>query len=173
MSRITLPTVETMTAAQRRAVDEIVAGKRGRAPQPFLAWLRSPELASRAQRLGEFVRYETSLTGRLSELAILVVARWWASEYEWTIHRAEALKAGLAENVIDAIARQQPPPFDRADEAAVYEFSTSVCETRTVSDAIYQRAVDAVGEQGVVELVGLLGYYTLISMTLNVFDLHS
>ncbi len=96
MSRIALPTPDTMTAAQRQAYDAIVAGRRGRAPAPFLAWLHSPELASRAQKLGEFVRYETTMGPRLSELAILVVARWWSSEYEWAIHKAEALKAGVS-----------------------------------------------------------------------------
>ena len=171
MSRIVLPTLDTMTADQRRAYDAIVAGRRGRAPKPFLAWLHSPELAGRAQALGEFVRYETSMAPRLSELAILVVAHFWSSDYEWTIHKDEALKGGVEDDVIAAIAGDRPPSFAAEDDQAVFDFAMSLCRTRTVPDAIYRRAVDAIGDRGVVELVGLLGYYTLISMTLNAFQI--
>jgi 4-carboxymuconolactone decarboxylase len=173
MSRIALPTPDTMTPAQRQAYDAIVVGRRGRAPAPFLAWLHSPELASRAQKLGEFVRYETTMGPRLSELAILVVARWWSSEYEWAIHKTEALKAGLSARVIEDIDHQRSPAFERPDEQAVFDFAMSLCRTRWVPDPIYRGAVAAIGEQGVVELVGVLGYYTLISMTLNAFDIRS
>ncbi len=171
MSRIVLPSIDSMTADQRRAYDTVVAGRRGRAPAPFLAWLHSPELAGRAQKLGEFVRYETTMAPRLSELAILVVAHWWSSEYEWTIHKAEAIKGGVSEVVIAAIASDQPPAFKAVDEQAVYDFAMSLCRSRSVPDHIYQRAVEAIGDRGVVELVGLLGYYTLISMTLNAFEI--
>ena len=171
MPRIALPTPDTMSAVQRQAYDAIVAGRRGRAPAPFLAWLHSPETASRAQKLGEFVRYETTLGPRLSELAILVVARWWSSEYEWAIHKSEALKAGVSERVIEDIDHQRPPAFERAEEQAVFDFAMSLCQTRWVPDANYRAAVAAIGEQGVVELVGVLGYYTLISMTLNAFEI--
>jgi 4-carboxymuconolactone decarboxylase len=171
MPRIALPTIDTMTAVQLQAYDAIVAGRRGRAPAPFLVWLRSPELASRAQKLGEFVRYETTLAPRLSELAILVVASFWGSEYEWAIHQAEALKAGLSPRVVDDLAHQRVPSFERGDEQAVFDFATSLCHARSVPDAAFQRAVAEIGEQGVVELVGVLGYYTLISMTLNAFEI--
>jgi 4-carboxymuconolactone decarboxylase len=173
MSRIAFPTIDTMTAAQRQAYDAVVAGRRGRAPAPFLAWLHSPELAGRAQKLGEFVRYETTMAPRLSELAILVVAHWWSSEYEWTIHKAEALKGGVSAGVIDAIAGDQAPLFERADEQAVFDFSMSLCRSRAVPDDVYRRAAEALGDRAVVELVGVLGYYTLISMTLNAFDIGS
>jgi 4-carboxymuconolactone decarboxylase len=171
MPRIAFPTIDTMTAAQREAYDAVVAGRRGRAPAPFLAWLHSPDLAGRAQKLGEFVRYETTMAPRLSELAILVVAHWWSSEYEWTIHKADALKGGVSPSTIDAIAGDRVPPFERADEQAVFDFSMSLCRTRAVPDDIYRRAAGALGNQGIVELVGILGYYTLISMTLNAFDI--
>lgn len=173
MPRIALPTTDTMTPVQRQAYDAIVAGRRGRAPAPFLVWLHSPELASRAQKLGEFVRYETTMAPRLSELAILVVARWWNSEYEWVIHKAEALEAGVSASVIDDIASQRAPRFDRTDEQILFDFSMSLCQTRSVPESTYRRAVDEIGEQGVVELVGLLGYYTLISMTINAFEIRS
>ena len=171
MSRILLPDLENLTAPQRQAYDEVVAGQRKRAPKPFLAWLHSPEMARRAQRFGEFVRYETTLAPRLSELAILVVAHWWSSEYEWTIHRAEALKGGVPEHVIAAIANDEPPVFDEPDAQAVFDFAMNLCRRRAVPDAIYQQAVAAIGDRGVVELVGILGYYTLISMTLNAFEI--
>jgi 4-carboxymuconolactone decarboxylase len=173
MSRIAFPNLESLTATQRQVYDEVVAGRRKRAPKPFLAWLHSPEMAGRAQRLGEFVRYETTLAPRLSELAILVVAHWWSSEYEWAIHRAEAVKGGVPERVIAAIANDEPPDFDEPDAQAVFDFAMSLCRRRAVPDTIYQRTVAAIGERGVVELVGLLGYYTLISMTLNAFEIGS
>jgi 4-carboxymuconolactone decarboxylase len=173
MPRIAFPTPDTMTPEQRQAYDAIVAGRRGRAPAPFLAWLHSPELASRAEKLGEFVRYETTMGPRLSELAILVVARWWSSEYEWAVHKREALAAGVSAEIIDDIDHQRPPTFEQRDEQAVFDFSMSLCRTRWVPDAVYREAVAAIGEQGVVELVGVLGYYTLISMTLNVFEIRA
>src|SRR5579862_7878312 len=105
MPRIKLPEPSEMSEAQRRVYDAAVAGRRGRAPMPLLAWLASPEFADRAQSLGEFLRYQTTLSPRLSELAILVVARFWTSHYEWFAHKKEALKAGLDEAVISDIAR--------------------------------------------------------------------
>ena len=173
MSRIAFPTIDTMTTAQRQAYEVVVAGRRGHAPAPFLAWLHSPELAGRAQKLGEFVRYETTMAPRLSELAILVVARWWSSEYEWTIHKADALKGGVSPSTIDAIADDRVPEFAQADEQAVFDFSMSLCRSRAVPDEIYRRAAQSLSDQGIVELVGILGYYTLISMTLNAFDIRS
>ncbi|MGH9200273.1 MAG: carboxymuconolactone decarboxylase family protein [Vicinamibacterales bacterium] len=171
MPRIALPTTDTMTPVQRQAYDAVVAGRRGHAPAPFLAWLQSPEFASRAQKLGEFVRYETTMAPRLSELAILVVASWWGSAYEWAIHKTEALRAGVSADVIDDIAAQRTPRFDRRDDQAVFDFAMSLCHTRAVAESTYRRTVGEIGEQGVVELVGVLGYYTLISMTLNAFEI--
>jgi 4-carboxymuconolactone decarboxylase len=171
MSRIRLPSPETMTAEQRKVHDAAMAGRRGVAPAPLLAWLASPEFADRAQRLGEFVRYETTLAPRLSELAILVVARHWTSQYEWAVHKREAVKAGVAPDVIDAIARRRSPEDLLDDERAVFAFATVLNESRRVPDAIYRAVVAAIGERGVVELVGILGYYSLISMTINAFDI--
>src|SRR5579884_1707984 len=111
MPRITLPTFSSMNENQRRIYDEIIMGRRGHIPLPLQVWLHSPELAGRAQKLGEFVRYETSLPARLSELAIHVLARYWTAQYEWDIHKGEALKAGLDPTIIDAIAEHQKPHF--------------------------------------------------------------
>ncbi len=160
-----------MSAEQLRVVAGAVAGARGRVPVPMQAWLHSPELADRAQRLGEFARYQTTLAGRLSELAILVVARTWTAQYEWFAHRRDALKAGLGEDVIAAIAVGREPEFAADDEALVYAFSRSVMLRYGVDDGLYARATEVLGAQGVVELVGILGYYTLVAMTLNVFEM--
>jgi 4-carboxymuconolactone decarboxylase len=171
MPRLTLPTPVEMTEDQRKVHDATTAGRRGHVPAPVLAWLHSPELADRAQRLGEFVRYETTLSPRLSELAILVVARHWTCQYEWASHRDEAVKAGLAIRVIEAIAARQPPRLEKADEQAVFNFCVALTQTHVVSDAVYQETLAAIGERATVELVGLLGYYTLVAMTLNAFEI--
>lgn len=171
MPRITLPREAELSDAQRAVYKATVAGRRGRAPAPLTAWLSSPELASRAQQLGEFVRYETSLAPRLSELAILVTARHWTSQYEWYAHKREALKAGLDEKLIEAIRLRQTPVFEHEDEAVVYAFACELHCTTHVSDELYVRAVSLLGETGTVELVGVLGYYTLVAMTLNTFNI--
>jgi len=160
-----------MTEEQRRVYDATVAGKRGRAPAPLMAWLASPVLADRAQKLGEFARYDTTFPPRLSELAILVVARYWTAQYEWTAHKAEALKAGWDLATIDEIANRRRPQFKNADERVVYDFSLTLNQTHAIPTELYQTAIDVLGERAVVELVGILGYYTLISMTLNTFEI--
>jgi 4-carboxymuconolactone decarboxylase len=162
---------EDMTEAQRKVVAAAIAGKRGTAPPPLLAWLKSPEMAQRAQHLGEFVRYETSLPPHLSELAILVTARFWTSHYEWYAHKRESLKAGVDPAVIDAIARRETPRLDDPQARAVYQFSRALHETHGVPQPLFDEAMKALGEQGIVELIGILGYYTLISMTLNGFEI--
>ncbi len=170
MPRIQLPVTSEMTAEQRHVYAETAAGKRGRVPPPILAWLKSPEFASRAQKVGEFIRYDTSLPRPLSELAMLITARFWTAQYEWFSHKQQALQAGVDPALIDDIAHRRTPRFTNQDERAVYEFSMSLHEKHTVPDEVYRAVVEAVGEQGAVELVGLLGYYTMISMTLNAFE---
>lgn len=171
MARVKIRTPEEMSEEQRRVYNDTVAGKRGRVPAPLVAWLESPVLADRAQKLGEFVRYETSLPPRLSELAILVVARYWTAQFEWTAHKAEALKAGLDPEIIDDIAQRRAPRFKNTDEPVIYEFSVALLQTHEVPEELYRRAVEKFGQRAVVELVGILGYYTLISMTLNTFEI--
>jgi 4-carboxymuconolactone decarboxylase len=171
MSRIVFPMPDDMSEEQRAVYDAAVAGKRGRAPLPLLAWLQSPVFAGRAQSLGEFVRYDTSLGPRLSELAILVVARDWNAPYEWTAHQREALRAGLDERIIAAVAEDSDPIFENDDEALIYQFSRQLLKTRKVEDEVYRCAIAAFGERGIVELVGILGYYSLIAMTLNTFEI--
>ena len=157
-----------MTEAQRKAYEGIISGPRGGARGPFNALLRSPDLADRVQRVGEYVRFNSSLPARLNELAIIIVARYWTAQYEWYAHRRLALEAGLDPKIADAIAERKRPAAMKEDEAAVYEFCTELHEKKAVSDSAYATAVRLFGEQGVVDLIGASGYYTLVSMVLNV-----
>jgi 4-carboxymuconolactone decarboxylase len=163
----------TATPAQREVLDEILSGPRGNLNGPFLAWIRTPELAQHAQRLGAFCRYQTGLPLRLSELAILVTAARWRSQAEWYIHHPIALAAGLPSAVADAVLAGIQPAFDDDDDALIYAFATELYETRRVSETTYAAALARFGEATVVNLVGLLGYYALVSMTLNVFGMRA
>ena len=170
MSRLPELDIDEMDPAQRRVHDEIVAGPRGGVAGPLAAWLHSPELADRAQRLGEFARFNSSLPPRLSELAILVTARHWRAQYEWFAHEPIALKAGVDPDIVAAIREGRRPAFAARDEEAVYALATSLHETHAVDAETYRTAVDRLGEMAVVDLVGVLGYYVLVAMTLNAFE---
>ena len=170
MTRYTPLDPAALDDKQKRIWDEIAAGPRGNVPPPLQVWLRSPALAENAQRLGAFCRYGTSLPPRLSELAILMTARHYTAHYEWHHHEVFARKAGLPPDIIAAIAARKPPNFVHDDERVVYDFASALYRSHAVDDATYARAVAAFGEKGVVELVGIMGYYSLISMTLNVFE---
>jgi len=159
-----------MTPAQRGVYDAIANGPRKGVRGPLAVWLHRPELAQHAQALGRYCRYETTLPPRLSELAILTLARVWGSEYEWYAHKPIALEAGVSPEVVEAIRTHAQPVFTEPDEAAVHAFLTELHRERQVSDARYAEAVERLGEAGVIDLVGLAGYYTLISMTINVFQ---
>lgn len=170
MARLGAIETEKLTPRQREVVQKIASGPRASLGGPFWPWMRSPELADRAQSLGEFVRFKSSLPPRIFELAVLFTGRTWTAQFEWHIHADLALKAGLAPPIVDAIAANKRPNFDKDDEAAVYEFCAELYATKRVSDARYRAVVRHFGETGVVELVGVLGYYALVSMTLNVFE---
>jgi 4-carboxymuconolactone decarboxylase len=135
---------------------------------PFNAWMRSPDLGNRLQNVGEYIRYRTSLPPRLNEFAILITAREWTSQYEWYAHYPLALKAGLDAKLADELALGKRPSAMKDDEAAVYDFCIELHRTRRVDDAAFNRALALFGEQGVVDLIGVSGYYTAVSMTLNV-----
>ncbi|HLL26622.1 MAG TPA: carboxymuconolactone decarboxylase family protein [Xanthobacteraceae bacterium] len=161
---------EDLSPAQRKVHDAIVAGPRGKVIGPLRVWLMSPKLAERAQELGAFCRYNTSLPPRLSELAILVTGAFWKAGFEWQAHAPIALEAGVPAEAIEAIRLGKAPKFARQDENAVYEFSRELWTQRQVSDATYRRIAGLLGNESVVELVGILGYYGLISMTINAFE---
>jgi 4-carboxymuconolactone decarboxylase len=171
MPRLDLPPEAAMTPEQRAACAEAVAGIRGRVPAPMIAWIRNPELATRGQKLGELLRYQTTLEPRLSELAILVCARHWTSHHEWTAHKREGLKAGMDPEVIAAIAERRTPALRDAQEKAVYDISKTLLANGRMPRPLYEQGLSALGERGMVELVGILGYYCLVALTLNAFEL--
>lgn len=171
MPRMTMPEPAAMTPEQNQVAEETIAGKRGRVPAPVHAWIRSPEFARRAQKLGELLRYDTSMPPRLTELAILVTARHWTAHYEWMAHKKLALEGGLSPAIIDAVAARTTPAFTATDERMVYTVAQSLLQTQTVPDALYAEAIIVLGERALVELVGVLGYYAMVSMTLNTFQI--
>jgi 4-carboxymuconolactone decarboxylase len=157
--------------AQRALRDAIASGPRGafRPSGPFAIWLHAPELGQLAQALGAHCRYNTSLTPRQSEFAILATARIWRAQYEWQAHAPMAAKAGVPEKTIGDLRAGRYPKSAKSDERAIYDFASELYRKRRVSDRTYGRVLKALGTKGTVELVGILGYYALISMTLNVF----
>lgn len=160
---------DSLTRRQREVYDRIVAGPRGQVVGPLRVWLHSPDLADRAQALGQFARYESALPPILSELAILVTARIWSSGFEWTHHAPVAAEAGLPAAVIHAIGQGRRPGFDDPAQKAVFDAAVELHRDRGLSEATHDAALAALGRQGLVDLVGICGYYTLISMTINAF----
>ncbi|PQO24194.1 4-carboxymuconolactone decarboxylase [Rhodobacteraceae bacterium WD3A24] len=167
--RLSPPAPLDFTDRQREVHDEIASGPRGAVRGPLAVWLHRPELAERAQALGRYCRYETLLPPKLSELAILTTAVIWGAEFEWQSHEPAARAAGLAAGVIDALRSGLEPEFDTAEEAVVHAFTRAAHIDRQVDDALYARAVEVLGRDTVVDLVGLIGYYSLISLTINIF----
>ncbi len=171
MARIPLPSADSLTPEQRMVYDAIASGPRGGVRGPFLAILHQPAIADKWQQLGEILRYRTSLPPRLSELAILVTARHWSCQYEWFAHEPHALKGGLSADVIAAVKVGRTPSFAAADEQAIYDYATELHQRHAVSPATYEKARAAFGNVGVVELTALLGYYTMVAMTLNAHEI--
>ena len=163
----TIP-LDKMSPAQRSVADAIMSGPRKSIGGPFNAWLRSPQLADRLQKVGEYIRFNTSLDKRVNEMAIIMTARAWGSQYEWHAHAPLALKAGLDPAIVAAIGAGRKPDNMKDDEAIVWEFSTQLRRDHGVDDAIYARALEKFGEQGIMDLVAVNGYYDVVSMTLNV-----
>ena len=171
MDRLPELTLENMNEAQRKLAEEIASGPRGSVRGPFPWLLRSPGMAEHVQRVGAYIRYESALPGNLRELAILVTSRFWRAQYEWYAHKPIALKEGVDEAVVDAIAEHRSPQFTDPAEAAVYEFGTAVLNTHEVPDAVYQTTLDQLGEEQLVDLVSLLGYYSLLAMLMATFEI--
>ena len=171
MARLQTLAEESMSPAQKAACAAVIAGPRGKVPTPMGAWLRNPELATTTQELGALLRFKTSLDAQLTELAILVCARHWTAHLEWTAHKKLALAAGLPDEVIAAIARREPPTFNTSRHRAVYLVAQELMATGRLSQATYDVGHTALSETGMVELVALLGYYSLVALTLNAFEL--
>lgn len=158
---------EAWTEEQRRYAQEIIEGPRGALISPFVPLLRSPELMAHVGRLGEYLRYRSAVGLCLSELAILVVARAWTQQVEWAIHAPIAVREGLSPETVDAIAQRRRPSRMDERESAVYDFCDELQRSRAVSDATWARTVTLFGEQGAVDLIGIVGYYTFLSMVMN------
>ncbi len=177
--RFQLIPLDQLTPEQQALSDAIKSGPRAKLKSsgaskpgplggPFNVWLRSPGIGDLVQKLGEEIRFRSSLTGKLNELAILVTARHWTSQYEWFAHHKLALEGGLNPAIAEDIAQGRRPENMDADETIVYNFSRELHEKQNVSDAIYKTALDRFGERGVVDLISVNGFYSLVSMCLNV-----
>lgn len=172
--RLAVPDEAQLTSAQRSLMDAIRSGPRGKSitPRgPFAAWMHAPEFGHLAQALGGHCRYQTGVPPRLSEFAILCTARLWRAQYEWFAHEPPALAAGVKPKTIQDLRAGRVPKSAPKDERALYDFIAELYKKRRVSDRTYKRVQDILGNAATVELVGILGYYAMISMTLNVFQM--
>lgn len=169
--RLPTLTYDQLSAEQKVAWDEVVAGPRKKMHGPFFIWLHSPELLSRGQNLGLYARYQSSLEPRLSELCILIMAAHWRCAGEWVDHEPLARKLGIAPGALEALRLGKPAAFERADEQAVYDLAQELLASREVCDATYSRSKAALGERGVLDVIAVLGYYGLIAMSMKTFDL--
>jgi 4-carboxymuconolactone decarboxylase len=159
---------EELTPPQNAFADRLTAPPRnGKVTNPpYRAYVRSPELADQLISLADYVRYKTSLPPRLSEMAILITARQWTAQYEWYAHYPQAMKGGLDPKVAEAIANGERPQGMKDDETALYDLATSLYRDRKVTDAIYKAALDKFGERGIMDMIGIMGFYDITSMTL-------
>jgi 4-carboxymuconolactone decarboxylase len=164
-------TYDQMTPQQKTMIDHILAGPRGARTSldgPFNVYLRSPEMGDKAQDFGASTRPNSVLPAKLSELAVAITARYWNSQYVWAVHGNGAKRAGMSAAIIDAIAAGKRPTGMQPDEEAVYNFSTELLNTKQVSDATFAAMKDKFGEHGIVDLIGVICYYQLVSAALNV-----
>lgn len=185
MTRLPMVTPEQMDDKQTMIFDAVTKGPRmkstgkdagidlsgsgGGLPGPFNAWMYSPKIGNLAQELGGALRFLNSLPTNLLEIAIITVGKEWSAQFEFWAHARLARQAGVSDEVIEAIRVGRRPDFEKADEAQVYDFARELLDNKRVSEATYVATRDVVGEQGLVDLVTLMGYYTIISMTLNTF----
>ena len=173
MTRIKDWTVENLTEEQKEIHDNIVSGPRGHVVGPLRIWLNNPGLARSAQTVGEYARYGTSLSKGLSELAIITTGRVWSSAFEWEHHAPLAIEGGIDPENVNIISIGQRPNFKKAEEEAVFDFAAEANILKNVSDNTYNNLVNILNETAAIDIVGICGYYSLISMTLNVFKVPS
>jgi 4-carboxymuconolactone decarboxylase len=169
MARVDHLKPEELTAEQQRIATEI-ASTRTRVGGPFGIWLRTPAIADAANKLGQTLRRDGKLDKRLFELAVLLMVRNWGAHYAWHVHDAAGRAAGLPDDVIAAIRERRTPRFSKPDEQLIYDVISELLETKAVSSATYQRALDALGLELVIELIAVAGFYTMVAMTLNTFE---
>jgi len=160
--------LDQLSDEQRKVAAEITAGPRGEVRGPFITLLRSPAVAGAVQQLGEYLRYRSPLDRRLAEMATLMAARHWSQQYEWNAHHVHAMKAGLSPDVAAAIAEGRRPETMATDETVLYDMLTEAMQNRSVSDVTYAKALAQFGEQQLLELLVIAGYYAMLAMVLNV-----
>lgn len=159
-----------LTPAQRAAVTALLKTPRSGLRGPFVAMLHSPELLDRAQRLGEYLRFGDSLSSKLREFAILIIAQHWSQNYEWYVHAPLAEKVGLNPATIQQVAAGQRPARMDAQESAIYTFCTELLRSHGVTDPTYAAVHEFLGDRGMVDLCGICGYYSMLAMIINVAD---
>ena len=157
-----------MSEVQKRAADELAAGPRGGVKGPFIPLLRAPELMDRLQKVGEYLRFKSSLEPRISEFLMLIVSRDWTQQFEWLVHVPLAVKAGLKPETVESLSQGRRPVGMAEDEEIAYDFCEELARTKGVSEPTYRRAVGRFGEAGVIDLLGVVGYFTTVSMVMNV-----
>ncbi|MBO21516.1 MAG: carboxymuconolactone decarboxylase [Rhodospirillaceae bacterium] len=162
---------DALNPEQREIYDRITAGPRGQVRGPYHAYLLHPGVCEGIERMGHFLRFAATLPGNLRELAILTVGRHWKAEFEWFAHAPIAMREGLSEDIVEAIRAGTPPTFADNDEAAVYGFVRALLEAGHVDDDVYADMKARLGEDGIVELTGIVGHYTGVAMTLNTFEI--
>jgi 4-carboxymuconolactone decarboxylase len=159
---------DKLTPEQKKAAAALAAGPRGEVKGPFVALLRSPDFMDRVQRVGEYIRFRCPFDKRINELAAAITARHWTQQFEWWAHARQAIEAGLKPSIAEAIAEGRRPTGMAEDEELVYDFLTELLVNKSVCDATYERALKKFGEQGVIDLIGISGYYALLAMVMNV-----
>lgn len=157
-------------SAEQKAAAKVIAGTRGSVRGPFPLLLHNPKLALILEKYGGYARFNNSLPDRLNELAVAICGRYWGAHVEWIAHSKLAVEAGIGQNVIDALHDGRIPTFTAEDEQAVYEFSTGVLERKQVGDDVYDRCLSLLGERSVIDLMATLTHYTVVSLTLNSFE---
>ena len=170
LSRLSPPAYDDMTAEQKAVHDTIVSGPRGSVRGPFLAWIANPEMADRAQKLGEYFRFNTSISRDLAEIAILVTGAHYQAEFEWWAHSQMARDAGVDDTAIEAIRKGEKPSFSDPQADAVFHVAHALNHRHRLTDQEFASAREVLGEQGLVDVIGLCGYYALVSLTLNAYD---
>jgi 4-carboxymuconolactone decarboxylase len=173
MSRLPVIDPERLDPAQAEVYNRIAAGPRGGVRGPHRVLLHSPQFAARIEQVGTYLRYQCAVPARLRELVILVVGSHWHADYEWYAHAPLAIRQGIPQAVVDAIGERRAPPFDAQADAVVYRFTRELIQTARVPADVYEAAHLLLGDTGVVDLTGLIGYYTLLAMTLNVFEVEA
>ena len=158
---------DKLTDAQKKAIEEFKAARSAEISGPFVPLLRSPEVMTRARAMGDYLRFRSSLPPRLSEFVILLTARRWTQQYEWNAHAPLAIKGGLKEPIVKAVAEGRRPEGMAEDETIVFSLFDEIQKNQSVSDATYSKALKAIGEQGIIDVMGITGYYTLLAMVMN------